>query len=165
MERMEIGKITKPQGLKGWVRLKLNNNDVSILHGVKTLYLKSEPHEVKRITNREGFVVVEFANITTIDQAEKLRNVVVFMNKSDIVLEENEVFASELIGYEVITKQGKHIGTVLEIDNYGAGDVYTVELDHGKTMLFVNANGVVEEVIDEKKQLVVSEKKLKELSV
>lgn len=164
MNLMEIGVVTKPQGLNGQVRVKLYSNDTSILTDIKHIYLNDSPIKIMKLTNRNTFVVLKLEHINDITQAEALRNTPVFVKEEDIVLQQDEVLVNQLIGWKVISA-GVVLGTVKDVNNYGAGDVYTVVKDNGAEFMFVNANGLVLNLDESQKQVLVDGKKLSEMSV
>lgn len=165
MNLIEIGVITKPQGLQGQVRAKLYDNDASVLQEVKHIYLNKKPVKIMSVSNRNTFVVLKLEHINHIDDAEKLRHAKLFVEEEDIVLQEDEFLVKNIIGWQVATKGGVVFGVVKDIANYGAGDIYTVAKDNGEEFMFVNANDVVQDFDEAAKRVIVDSKKISEMSV
>ena len=165
MELIEIGKITKPQALKGQVRVKLYSNDFNVLNNVKKVYLNNAPVVLLNATDRNTFCVLTLEGITTIDQAESLRDTNVFILKSDLKLKSTDYLVSDLVGYSVVNQLGHVVGQLKQIDNYGAADIYVVLLPNGKELMFANAGNIIKSTDAEKKQIVVNQKVLDQMGV
>lgn len=161
MEQILLGIVTKPQGLKGEFRVRLSA-DISLLQGLKNVMINEKSYEVLRTNDRGGFVVMQLKNVTDIAQVEPWRNALVYAFKTDIHLKQNEHLASQLLGLSVVTQTGHVLGTVTAVDNYGAGDIYTVRQKNGKEFLFAGVNDVVMRVSCKKNEMIVNEEILKQ---
>ena len=91
----EIGKITKPQGLKGEIKVQpLSNNPERFLN-YKYIYLGKDCNKTNVINVRTqgGFVYMMIEGVNSIDDAELLRNQLIYIDKSQLPkLEEDEYF-------------------------------------------------------------------------
>ena len=61
-------------------------------------------------------------------------------------LKEDEFYYSDLIGLVVEDTNGKILGTVSMVDNYGAGEIIEVDLQEGGTAMYRMSLGVVPEI-------------------
>ncbi|HUV05725.1 MAG TPA: ribosome maturation factor RimM [Armatimonadota bacterium] len=81
---------------------------------------KARPHK--------GAVVVKFAGIDDISTAETLRGMELRISKRELMpLEENEYYIHDIIGLDVETTEGEHLGKVREILRSPAHDVYVTD--------------------------------------
>lgn len=143
MKQLEIGIITKPQGLKGELRIKLYSNNFELLNSVNYLLINSQKFELINKTNRNTFAVIKLKNIDNINEAEILINKKAFVYEKDIALEEDEFLVSQLTNFTVIFNTGEVLGTLINVNNFGASDIYSVEMTNGEEVLFANVRDVV----------------------
>ena len=72
----------------------------------------------------------------TPEQAETLRNQILYLNREDVELEEGTYFIQDLIGLDVIdADNGAAYGTLKDVLQTGANDVYVVQAEGGKELL------------------------------
>lgn len=163
MRKIEIGYITKPQGIKGEVRIKLYSDNYFLFKNLNKIYINNLEYKILNSSNRGTFGVLKLENLNDANEAEKLRNCKVFANYNDLQIGEDEILISDLIGYSVVTNLGTNLGKVTDISNYGAGDIYTVT--GAKEILFVNVNDIILQINSDKEEILIDENKLSELSV
>ena len=143
---LESGKIVGTHGIKGEVRIDPWCDSPEFLCAFKKLYLydkgetfievKSRPH--KHIT------LAKIKGIDTIEQAERLRGKIVYIDRADINLGEGVNFVQDLIGLEVIdSDSGERYGKITDVLRTGANDVYEITDNDGRKYLAP----VIDEVI------------------
>ena len=77
--------------------------------------------------------------------AEALRGSLVEVDRSALPpLQEGEYYYADLIGLPAEDRAGKPIGTVVAVENYGAGDLLEVELDDGRRSLIAFKEGIAD---------------------
>ena len=70
------------------------------------------------------------------EDADKLREKVLYLSRDDIELEEGEVFIADLIGLPVIDESsGEEYGRITDVINAGASDIYVIETPKGEAMM------------------------------
>lgn len=158
----QIGIITKPQGLKGEFRARIDAMTKDDLKELKEIIINKQPHEVKKITFREGFVVFSVEGLTDCNQVELLRNTPIFA-EINYELDEDEVLISDIINFNVELSNGEKIGKLTSIDNYGAGEIYVVK-GSSETM-FPNARGVIEKFDMDNKKIILNAEIFKEIRI
>lgn len=147
-ERMEIGKIVNTIGLKGEVKVYPYIDDFT---DIKFVYVNNTRMEIERIRNKKTVVAIKFKEVNSIDEAEELRNVIIELDDEDAPeLEEGKYYIKDLIGFEVITDEGKVLGKLDDIFNTGANDIYQV----GKILL-PGIDEVIKEIDTENKKITV----------
>lgn len=164
MKLVEIAVVTKPQGLKGQFRAALFVSDFSLVENLKKIYINGGVFNVINVFDRGSFVVFELKEFSDISHVENLRGAKIFANKSDFLLGENEILASDVLGFFISTTAGERLGQVVEIANYGTGNVYTIK-NGADEFLFTDANGAVLEINEKSKTVLVDEKLLEEVKV
>ena len=82
------------------------------------------------------FVILELDGIMTIEEAEKLKNQVIYLSRDDLELDEGEVFIADLIGLPVIdVDSGEEYGKIADVINAGASDIYVINTPNGEAMM------------------------------
>ncbi len=146
MANVSIGKITKPQGVKGEFRLRPNDYEYDHYVDIKTMKLGSQVYNVQHISLRNGFVVVKLQGINDRNTVEALVGTEIYADVADKELADNEYLIADILGASVVDSvTGHNLGMVVDISNYGATDVYTVEND-GVNYMFPVARGVITSV-------------------
>lgn len=118
-------------GVTGEVRLKVFAEDLSVHRSFNggTLTLKSVRH------GNNG-AIARFAEIPDRTAAEKLRGTELSVPRDALPpLGEGEYYHADLIGLAAVSETGDGIGTVVTIENFGAGDVIEIERADGKRFM------------------------------
>lgn len=127
---LEIGKIVAVQGLKGEVRVEPWCDSASFLCGFKTLYFdKGETAlAIEKARPHKTLAVLKIKGVDTPEDAAKLRNRILFMNRADAKLSEDTYFVQDLIGLKVLDADTmEEYGELTEVSATGANDVYSVK--------------------------------------
>ena len=92
-------------------------------------------------------LIMKIKGIDTIEEADRLRNKVLYMNRNDVELEEGAYFIQDLIGLDVIDEEtGERLGRLDDVSETGANDVYHVKTDDGKVFLIPAIPQVIREI-------------------
>ena len=128
MQKFYLGKVVKPQGVKGELKIMPNVNNQNMIEDVKQIYFNNdnEAMDVVKIVYRLGFVYLTIKGIDDRNKAENYRNFKVYTLKSDIKTKQDEFLTEDLIGLNVFDEDNVLIGTILEIENYGANDIVKI---------------------------------------
>ncbi len=79
---------------------------------------------------------MKIKGIDTVEDAEKLKNKFMYVSREESRdLEEGEFFISDMIGIDVYTIDGEHIGILDEVLQYAANDVYVIKGQEDKEYL------------------------------
>jgi len=127
-----LAAVAGAHGVTGEVRLKLFGEGVAALSAHKTFNLGALTLKKVRDDGKGG-AIARFAEIPDRTAAEKLRGTVLTVDRSELPpLAEGEYYHADLIGLAVASPGGEALGTIVGIENYGAGDVLEIELPDGK---------------------------------
>ena len=92
-------------------------------------------------------VIMKIEGTDTVEDAQKLRNRVLYIDRDDVELEEGSYFIQDLIGLEVIeSKDGKLYGKISDVTQTGANDVYHIRAEDGKEYLIPAIPDVIDSV-------------------
>jgi 16S rRNA processing protein RimM len=145
-ERLAIGVIVAPHGTRGEVRMQIWTHFPEHLSDIHEVYLGDEqqPRRLRRIGASRGHATLSLQGVTDRETAEDLRGTVVRIDREQAApLEEGEFYQFELIGLNVETESGEPLGTVAEIIETGANDVYVIRDAEGKETLVPALKDVV----------------------
>jgi 16S rRNA processing protein RimM len=109
-------------------------------------------HHVVGARLHQEYVLLQLEGIADRDQAERLRGLYVLVDIDHAVpLEEGEFYLYELIGLRVVTNSGEDLGTLTEVLETGANDVYVIDSPaHGQVLIPAIDSVVLKTDIDAK---------------
>lgn len=139
-ERFQVGVITSPHGLRGEVKVYPTTDDPSRFKILKELILKEKRSErvlrVRSVKFFKQFVILGFEGLNRIEDVESLRRCPLLVERKDAIpLEEDEYYIADLIGLSVRREDGTEVGTLKEVLETGANDVYVVGREGQKDLL------------------------------
>lgn len=149
---LETGKITGTHGLKGEVRVQPWADSPEFLAEFDELYLDggSKKIEITSVRVHKNMIIMKIRGVDTIEDADKLRNKVLYMNRNDVELENGAYFIQDLIGLDVIDDDtDERLGRLDDVSETGANDVYHVKTDDGKVFLIPVIPDVIKEISPE----------------
>mgnify|MGYP004722696469 FL=1 len=137
---LEIGKIVSTHGIKGEVRVDPWCDSPAFFKRFKTLYYdKNGEKAVKVLSCRPhgNIVILMLEGVDSIEKANLLRNRVLYMNREDANRPKGRFFIQDLIGCKVIDAddESKVYGTLGDVSETGANDVWHVKDENGKEYL------------------------------
>ena len=137
---IECGKIINTHGCKGGLKVEPWCNSAEDFTALKRLFISTKTGFVKYTVTKASvfkqFVILELAEITDMDMALSLKNVTLYADREDFNLSDGEYFLTDIIGLNVIdADNGTVYGTVTDIINRGASDIYVVNTPNGERML------------------------------
>lgn len=131
-QSLNIGKITRPHGLNGEVKVFPLTEDPKRFEVVGTVYLDealTKPLKIKSVKYQAKVVILKFEGISRIEEVEKYKNQPLYIdiNAPKSPLEEDEYYTQDLIGLSVVDEALGFVGTVKDIIGYKAHDVMEIE--------------------------------------
>lgn len=142
MEKLlRIGVITTTHGLRGEVKVYPTTDDVSRFDACDEVILVTPkeqiPLHIERVKYFKNLVIVKFKEFDDISQVETFRKCDIMVTRENAVpLEEGEFFICDVIGAEVVEEDGMPVGTVSDVMETGANDVFVIQTADGKEVLF-----------------------------
>ncbi|MBE5903947.1 MAG: 16S rRNA processing protein RimM [Pseudobutyrivibrio sp.] len=139
----QVGSITQTHGIRGEVKVFPLTDDISRFKNMKNLLLDGGKDgyislEVENVRPQKNLVILKFKGIDNINDIEKYKGQGLYVTKENRVeLKDDEYFIADLIGCEVYvdTDSDKKFGTISDVMETGANDVYEITLENGKTVL------------------------------
>ncbi len=153
---LEVGQVVNSYGIKGYLKVVPLVDKKEQFESFKKLYIQNNNKEliVQDVKYSKDLVLLKVLGIDTIEDALKFKNLYLLANREDIVLEKGAHFIVDLIGLDVITQDGEKLGTLTEVLQPGANDVYIVKKD-GKEILIPAIPDVIKKIDIDGKKIVV----------
>lgn len=155
---IETGKIVGTHGVKGMVRVQAWCDSPEFLTKFKNFYLDSEGENKLTATTvrpHGNVVLIAFKGVGSIEEAEKLRNRVIYLNRRDVKLDEGRYFIDDLLDSAVTdADSGEDLGILSDVSQTGANDVWHINRG-GKEYLVPAIDEVIVSVDIEKKHIVI----------
>lgn len=155
-EYLVLGKILRPHGIQGELRMSVQTDYPERVGKLKTVYLgksdhdrNPQPYTVAGARLHKDYVLIRFAESPTRNDAELLRGRTVMVSMADAIpLDDDEFYLYQLIGMQVVTEDQTVIGIVKDIIETGANDVYVLTTDTGEVLVPAHEETLVNIDID-----------------
>ncbi len=155
---IETGKIVGTHGVKGMTRVQLWADSTDFLKQFKFVYTdKSGGNrlEISRVQPHGTVALIAFRDVDTIEQAEKLRNTVIYIDRDDVKLPEGRYFITDLLGCKVYDADtNAFLGEITDFSETGANDVWHITKE-GKEYLLPAIDEVIISVDTDNEKAVI----------
>jgi 16S rRNA processing protein RimM len=143
--RIALAAIAGAHGVKGELRLKLFSDSAEGLSHHQKLYVGGVEMRLLSVRDAGKAAVAKLDGINDRSAAEALRGSLVEVDRSALPpLEQGEYYHVDLIGLPAVDANGKEVGRVTSVENYGAGDLLEIETSAGKRSLIPFKDGIAE---------------------
>jgi 16S rRNA processing protein RimM len=131
-----LAAIAGAHGVRGEVRLKLFGEGAEALRAFSVFDAGGRKLTLKSVRPANQGAVATFAEITDRSGAEGLRGTVLTVPRSALPpLGEGEYYHHDLLGLPCVSTDGRAVGEVVAIDNFGAGDILEIAKPGGKRFM------------------------------
>ena len=152
-----MGTFGSPIGLKGEIKVKMLTSSFEFFKMLK-VYLNEDASEtwnfvkMRTINNK---LIVHPQDCNNRDDAEKFRGKKIFSQSSNFPkTNKDEYYVRDLIGFRVIMINGKKIGNVMSVKNFGASDLLETKINNKTFYIPMNKDNLVSVDMDKKKIIV-----------
>lgn len=137
---LQVGIITTTHGVRGEIKVFPTTDDQERFKKLKNVLLDTGKEklslEIAGVKFFKNMVILKFKGIDSINDVEKYRKCALYVTRENAVaLEENEYFIADLIDMEVVTDEEERLGTLVDVMQTGANDVYVVKTESGEEIL------------------------------
>ncbi len=154
-EYLEAGKIVNIHGIKGEVKIMPYTDFPELLCEFDRLFLDKKEIFIEKSRVAKNMVIAKIQGIDTPEQAEKLRNKVLYMHRDDLELDDNTYFIQDLIGIEVKdVDTGFVYGKITDVMQTGANDVYVIHGNNKEYLVPAIADVIVSTDVNENLMLI-----------
>ena len=136
LERIKVGKITSPVGIKGEVKVYPYTDYLERFEELEELQADGDIVRIEKVRYKNEMVILKFEGIDDRNAAEVMRNKFLTIGKDELrELDEDKYYIFDLIGLEAVDQEGHHLGTVTDVIQNSAQDLYEITTDNGKKNL------------------------------
>ena len=136
-----LGKIIKPHGVKGELKVFLYNDRSSTLKEGLYIWFKLDEKFVKySVINLRGVTkksqILKIKEVDTFDKAMIISKKEFFVSRNDFEeLDENSFYLNDLIGCDVFDEKNQSLGKILDVLNFPANDVLLISYEDKEIMV------------------------------
>ena len=143
-----LGTISSAHGVRGEVKIRTFLEDIKLLEKAPLLDKNGGELFSLRVTGvLKDSVIAKIDGTHDKNAADKLKNTELFAPSSILPeKEDDEFYYGELIGLAVQSRDGKKLGIVKEILNFGAGDILQIISESGEEDLLPFSENWVENI-------------------
>ena len=124
LQYIEAGEIVNTHGIRGEMKVLCWLDDPEMLCEFDRCRIDGKEYEMEQVRVQKTCNLVKLTGIDTMEAAQAMRGKTVELFREDI--DEEVIFAAELIGMEVYTED-KCIGKIREVLDYPGNSVYVVK--------------------------------------
>jgi 16S rRNA processing protein RimM len=155
---LQVGVITSTHGIRGEVKVFPTTDDAARFKKLKNVILDDGRQkidmEIASVKFFKNMVIVKFKGIDNINDVEKYRKARLLVTRENAVpLEENEYYIADLIGLSAVSDEGENLGTVTDVMQTGANDVYVITTPDKKEILVPAIRDCILQVDLEKQEM------------
>ena len=161
---LTVATILKPQGIRGEIKVKTLTDSASDLSLFPRVFIDGVEYKLMSVRPSGDCAYLVLRGIADRNAAELLRGKEVFALRSDAPdLPEGTYYLVDVLGCEVFTEKGKSLGSIVDITP-AKTDIYVVR-GEDKTITFVAAEGVIEDIDVRQRRVVVNKKRFDEVAM
>lgn len=126
-----VGVITSPHGVHGEVNVFPTTDEPRRFSELETVLLDLpggyQEREVEHVKYHKNMVILKLSGISNMDEAGRYRKCDLLVTREQALpLAENEYYIADLIGLTVRSDEGEVLGTIRDVMQTAANDVYVV---------------------------------------
>lgn len=138
--KLQVGVISSTHGVRGEVKVFPTTDDVKRFKRLKEVILDTGKEElmleIESVKFFKQFVILKFKDFDNINDIEKYKTKSLYVTRANAVrLRKDEYFIADLQGLTVIDEAEQVIGTLRDVMETGANDVYIVDMTDGREVL------------------------------
>ena len=139
-ELFRVGVISNTHGIRGEVKVYPTTDNVRRFDDLKEVILDTGKEQlILHVTSVKYFknmVILKFKDFDNINDIIPYKGMDLLVTRENAIpLEEGEYYIADIIGSKVITDEDKILGTLTDVLQTGANDVYVVKTKDGKEVL------------------------------
>ena len=139
-ELLQVGVITTTHGVRGEVKVFPTTDDPARFKKLKDVILDNgkakKDLEIENVKFFKNMVILKFKGLDNINDVERFRQAKLLVTRENAVeLEEDEYFIADLIGINVTSDEGEELGTIKDVLQTGANDVYVIAKENTPDLL------------------------------
>ena len=132
---IDAGRIVNTHGVKGEVKIEVWLDSPAFLKKIRTVYVDGKAIPVRASGIQKRFLLAALEGIDDVNAAMVLKGKTVQIAREDAGLAPGEYFLQDIIGTSVCLEDGTPVGTLTDILERPASDIYVVTDTEGRGRL------------------------------
>ena len=138
---LKVGVITTTHGVRGEVKVYPTTDEPERFLELDYVLLDTGRElrklEIKNVKFFKNLVILKFKGVDNINDIEKYKGRDLWIPREEgQELEEDEYYIADLLGMSVVLEDGQEFGTLKDVMETGANDVYIIDsAEHGEVLL------------------------------
>lgn len=137
---LQVGVISSTHGVRGEVKVFPTTDDVKRFKRLKEVILDTGREEltleIEGVKFFKQFVILKFKGFDNMNDIEKYKGKSLYVTRANAVrLRKDEYFIADLQGLTVVDEEDKIFGTLRDVMETGANDVYIIDMEDGREVL------------------------------
>lgn len=138
--KLQVGAISSTHGVRGEVKAFPTTDDVKRFKRLKEVILDTGKEEItleiEGVKFFKQFVILKFKGYDNINDIEKYKGKSLYVTRANAVkLRKDEYFIADLQGLTVVDEEEQVLGTLRDVMETGANDVYIIDMTDGREVL------------------------------
>lgn len=155
---LQVGAVTTTHGVRGEVKVFPTTDDVRRFSKLKEVELETKDGirtlHVEGVKYFKQFAILKFKEYQSLNEVEGMKGCRLFVTRENAVkLDKNEFFIADLIGMKVTDPEKQLEGTLVDVLQTGANDVYEIQLSDGREILLPAIKDCIKKVDMDRKMI------------
>ncbi len=165
-DRIVIGKVLKPQGIKGEIKVSGLTDDLNRFYSLKTCFIEDIEYSISSVRVNSGYVYLYLKGIFDRDAAERLRDRFLEVDRENAVsLPEDRFFICDVVKCSLYFEDGTLLGKMKDVSGNQRVDIYTATVEGGKQVMFPALKDVIETYDVKEERIVLNKNRFYEVAV
>lgn len=148
---LQVGAVTSTHGIAGEVKVFPTTDDPKRFKKLKSVLINTgremQELEITQVKFFKNMVILKFKGFDKIEDVMAFKGKELYVTRENAVkLKKNEYFIADLIGMKVYEEDDNCLGTLTDVLQTGANDVYVVLMENGKEVLIPAIRQCIREV-------------------
>ena len=143
---MRVGVIGRPHGVRGALKLHLDNPGGETVHAGLAIHLTHGKRELDDVVVTVGSGIVTLKGVPDRNAAELLVGAIVLVRREDFVDDDDAVYLIDAIGKQVVDVSGVVLGSITGFSSNGAQPLAEIRTPEGKNVLVPFVPPIVKDV-------------------
>lgn len=148
---LQVGVITSTHGIRGEVKVFPTTDDAKRFKKLKQVIMdtgkEQKELQIESVKFFKNMVILKFKEFDNINDVEQYRQAKLLVTREHAVkLQKDEYFIADLIGLAVVSDEGEDLGTITDVLQTGANDVYIVQKENEPELLIPAIHDCILEV-------------------
>ncbi|MEO0560936.1 MAG: ribosome maturation factor RimM [Chloroflexota bacterium] len=152
-----LGQVTRPHGVRGELRIRILTDYPERIGKLQRVFTsrkaddkQPKPYVIEGMRMNKGHGLLRLEDINDRDTADRLRQHFILVSVEDAVpLGDDEFYLYQVLGMQIETGDGLKLGTIKDIIETGANDVYVVDSPtYGEVLFPITPETLIEHDID-----------------